>query len=125
MYKVIYDELVDVNVAIKTLPYFTDAEGNVVDKADCYGHVRTIKIKKPDWILMAGESGFLTLQKKDWLVGGQRLVVENGTVLQTMACATDHKFTLLPSPQPQVMRLLCGNFSRKTRGGPCQLEDWD
>ena len=72
--------MVDVNVAIATLPCFTDAEGNIVDKTDCYGQVQTIKTTKPGWILMADESGFLTLQKKDVHVGGQRLVIENGKV---------------------------------------------
>jgi hypothetical protein len=96
MYEVIYNELVDAKVAIATLPYFTDARGNTVDEAECYGHVQNIKITKPDSILMADESGFSTSQKKDGHVGGQHMVVENETVPQIMACTTDHKFTLLP-----------------------------
>jgi hypothetical protein len=107
MYEVIYDEFVDANVAIATPPYFTDAEGKIVDESDRYGHAQTIKITKPDWILMADESGFSTSQKKDGHVGGQRLVVENGTVPQTMACTTDHKFTLLPFTSASGQAVCC------------------
>ncbi len=93
MYEVICDELVDANVASTTLPYFTDPEGNVVDKADCYGHVQTIKITKPDWILMADESGFLISQKNDGHVGGQRWFRKQWHVQQIT--------NLLCSPSPQ------------------------
>ena len=55
-----------------------------------------IKITTPEWILFADESGFSTAQKKDGHVGGQRYIVERGTVPQTIASTTDHKFTLLP-----------------------------
>ena len=97
MYEVIYDEMVDAGVAIELqTPIFTDIDGNPVDEAERFGMKQKIKITKPGWILFADESGFSTAQKKDGHVGGQRYIVEIGTVPQTIASTTDHKFTLLP-----------------------------
>ena len=97
MYEVIYDEMVDAGVAIELqTPIFTDIDGNPVDEAERFGMKLKIKVTKPGWILFADESGFSTAQKKDGHVGGQRYIVERGTVPQTIASTTDHKFTLLP-----------------------------
>ena len=46
--------------------------------------------------MFANETDFSTSQKKDDHVGGQKFVIEYGTVLQIVASATDHKFMLLP-----------------------------
>ena len=97
MYDVIYDEFVDAKVAIPCSPYFTDFDGNPTDDdLKKYSRAQNIKITKPGWILMAYESSFSTSQKKVGHVGGQRLIVERGTVPQIIACTTDHKFTLHP-----------------------------
>jgi hypothetical protein len=58
---------------------------------------------------MPDESGFSTLQKKYGHVGGLCLVVENGTVWQTMPCTTDHnhKFTLLPITSASSQAVCC------------------
>jgi hypothetical protein len=126
MYEVIYDEMVDANVAIVTLPCFTDAEGTIVDKADCYGRVQTIKITKHGWILKADESGFLTLKKKMGHVSDQSLVVENGkSSIKNGVYNRSQIYLAPPHLSLKSSSLLCGNFSRKTRGGSCQLEDWD
>ena len=97
MYEVIYDEMVDAGVAIALqTPIFTDVDGNPVDESERFGMKQAIKITKPGWILFADESGFSTAQKKDGHVGGQRYIVERGTVPQTIASTSDNKFTLLP-----------------------------
>lgn len=65
MYKVIYDELVDANVAIQLQTgIFMDVSGNPVDETEQYGMKQTIKITRTRWILFAHESGLLTLQNK-------------------------------------------------------------
>ena len=98
MYKVIYNEMVDANVAVALEnSIFTDINGKPEDhETKRFGLGQNIKITKPEWILFADESGFNTLQKKDGHVGGQKFVVERGTTPQIMALTTDHKFTLLP-----------------------------
>ena len=94
MYDVIYDEMVDVNIAIELAEHtFTDQYGNTTDEEGRFGLKQDIRVIHPSYILFANESGFSTLQKKDGHVGGQMFVVESGT--------TDHKFTLLHSlPHP-------------------------
>eukprot|EP00804_Cyclotella_cryptica_P012319 CCRYP_020814-RA/>CCRYP_020814-RA protein AED:0.79 eAED:0.45 QI:0/0/0/0.5/1/1/2/0/161 len=95
MYDVIYDEMLDAKVAILLVePIYPDIHGNVVEKTKRFGLLQHMKI--PSFVVFANESGFSTSQKKDGHVGGQKLVVENGTVPQMMASTTDHKFTLLP-----------------------------
>ena len=98
MYEVIYDEMVDANVAVALdTPVFTDINGKLEDhETKRFGLAQPIKITKPEWILFADESGFNTSQKKDGHVGGQKFVVERGTTPQIMSSTTDHKFTLLP-----------------------------
>ena len=97
MYNVIYHELVDAWVALAlSEPIFTDMHANVVDKSSQFGLVQSITISSTHYILFAEESGFSTSQKKDGRVGGQKLVVERGTVSQTRASITDQKFTMLP-----------------------------
>jgi hypothetical protein len=97
MYEVIYNEMVDANVAVTLQnPIFTDINGKPKDdKTKRFGLKQNIKITKPEWILFANESGFNTSQKKDGHVGGQKFVIERGTTPQIMASMTDHKFTLL------------------------------
>ncbi len=85
---------VGIAVELQT-PIFTDIDDNPVDGAEQFGMKQKIKITTPGWILFADESGFSTAQKKDRHVGGQRYM-ERGTVPQTIASTTDHKFTLLP-----------------------------
>jgi hypothetical protein len=98
MYEVIYNEMVDANVAV-TLdnPIFTDIKGQPEDHdTKRFGLAQNIRITKPEWILFADKSRFNTSQKKDRHVGGQKFVVERGTVPQIMSSTTDHKFTMLP-----------------------------
>ncbi len=96
MYDVIYDEMLGAGVAVSLLtPMFTDFYGNPVNESECFGLKQSIKTTKPGWILFADESGFYTSQKNR-LVGGQQFIVQKGTVPQTIASTTDHKFTLLP-----------------------------
>jgi hypothetical protein len=97
MYDVIYDELVDARVACGLSEHiFTDMHANVVDEPRRFGLAQSIAISSANYILFADESGFSASQKKDGHVGGQKLVVERGTVPQTMASTTDQKFTMLP-----------------------------
>ncbi len=97
MYDVIYDELVNVQVAFAlSEPIFTDMHANVVDELCCFGLAWSITISPPHYILFADKSGFSTSQKKDGHISGQKFVVERGTVPQTMASTTDQKFTMLP-----------------------------
>ena len=97
MYDVIYDEMLDAKVAfLLDKPIYTDLQGTLVDETECFGLIQHMKITKPSFIAFADESGFSTSQKKDGHVGGQKLVVESGTVPQIMASTTDNKFTLLP-----------------------------
>ncbi|KAL3804780.1 hypothetical protein ACHAW5_001887 [Stephanodiscus triporus] len=98
MYEVIYDEMVDANVAVSLdSPVFTDIDGKPEDhETKRFGLAQHIKITKPEWILFADESGFNTSQKKDGHVGGQKFVVQRGTAPQIMSSTTDHKFTMLP-----------------------------
>ncbi len=98
MYEVIYDEMVDANVAVTLQnPIFTDINGKLEDdETKRFGLKQNIQITKPEWKLFANESGFNTSQKKDGHVGGQKFVVERGTTPQLIALMTDHKFTLLP-----------------------------
>ena len=86
-------------LALQSLSRFLclpDIDGNPVYEAKHFGLKQSIKITKPGWILFADESGFSTSQKKDGHVGGQQFIVQKGTVPQTIASTTDHKFTLLP-----------------------------
>ncbi len=65
MYKVIYDEMVDANVAVSLEnPIFTDINGQPEDHdTKRFGLAQNIKITKPEWILFADDSGFNTSQK--------------------------------------------------------------
>ena len=82
-------------------------------------------ITKPSYILFADESGFSTSQKKDGHVGGEKLVVERGSVAQVMASTTDHKFTLLPFTSASGKAVYCVViFQSKKRKCPFHMEDW-
>ena len=97
MYDVIYNEMVDANIAIELVTHtFTDQYGNTVDEDNRFGLQQNIQIIHPSYIMFADESGFSTSQKKDGHVGGQKFVVGSGTIPQIVASTTDHKFTLLP-----------------------------
>jgi hypothetical protein len=82
MYKVIYNEMVDANVAVALEnSIFTDINGKPEDhETKRFGLGQNIKITKPEWILFADEIGFITSQKKD-----EKFVVERGTNPQTMS----------------------------------------
>ncbi len=98
MYNVIYNEMVDANIAIELEGHtFTDQYGCATDEEGRFGLKQDIQIIYPSHIMFANESGFSTSQKKDGHVWGQKFVVESGTVPQIVASTTDHKFTLLPS----------------------------
>jgi hypothetical protein len=120
MYDVIYDELVDARVALAlSEPIFTDMHANVVDESCRFGLAQYITISSPNYILFADESGFSTSQKKDGHVGGQKLVVERGTVPQTMASTTDQKFTMLPFTSATGEAVCCAViFQSKSRAVP-------
>ena len=78
------------------VPVFTDQHGNEVTEDERFRVVQEIKIIHPDYIIFADKTGCNTSQKKDGQVGGRKLVVEKGTVLQVMSSDSDHKFTCLP-----------------------------
>jgi hypothetical protein len=100
--------MLNAGVAISLqIPIFTDIDGNPADETKCFGQKQSIKVTKPGWILFADESGFATSQKKDGHVGGQQFVVEKGTVPQTIASTTDHKFTLLPFTSASGKAVCC------------------
>jgi hypothetical protein len=120
MYDVIYDEMLDAKVAILLdEPIYTDIRGNVVEETERFGLLQHMTITKPSFIVFADESGFSTSQKKDGHVGGQKLVVESGTVPQIMASTTDHKFTLLPFTSASGEAVCCAIiFQSKQDGVP-------
>ncbi len=90
MYDVIYDELVNAQVAFAlSEPIFTDMHANVVDASHRFGLAQSIQITSPHYIMFADKSRFSTSQKKDGHISGQKFVVKSGTVPQTMASSTD------------------------------------
>ena len=108
MYDVIYDEMVDANIAIELAEHtFTDQYGNTTDEEGRFGLKQDIRVIHPSYILFADESGFSTSQKKDGHVGGQKFVVESGTVPQIVASTADHKFTLLPFTSASGEAICC------------------
>ncbi len=120
MYNVIYDEMVDANIAIELVTHtFTDIYGNTVDEDNCFGLKQNIQISHPSYIMFANESGFSTSQKKDGHVGGQKFVVGSGTVPQIVASITDHKFTILPFTSATGEAICCVIiFQSKQEGVP-------
>ena len=124
MYDVIYDEMLDAKVAILLdEPIYTDIRGNVVEETEYFGLLQNMKITKPSFVVFADESGFSTSQNKDGHVGGQKLVVESGTVPQIMASTTDHKFTLLPFTSASGEAVCCAIiFQSKQDGVPATWE---
>ena len=115
MYDVIYDEMLNAGVAVSLpTPVFTDFYGNPVDESERFGLKQSIKITKPGWILFADESGFSTSQRKDGHVGGRQFIVQKGTVPQTIASTTDHKFTLLPFTSASGEAVCCAVLFQQT-----------
>ena len=99
MYNAIYNynEFVDARIAIiRDVPVFTDRHGNEVEESEKFGEEQNIKITHPHYLLFADETGCSTSQKKDGHVGGQKYIVEKGSVPQTIASHNDHRFTILP-----------------------------
>ena len=108
IYDVIYDEMVDAKIAIELVAHTsTDQYGNTVDEEGQFGMKQNSQITHPSYIMFADESGFSTLQKKDDHVGGQKFVVESGTIPQIVASATDHKFILLPFTSATSKAVCC------------------
>jgi hypothetical protein len=120
MYKVIYDEMVDANMAVSLEnPIFTDINGQPEDHdTKRFELAQNIKITKLEWILFANESEFNTSQKTDGHVGGQKFVVERGTVSQIMLSTTDHKFTMLPFTSASGEAVCCAIIRGKGRFQP-------
>ena len=79
MYDVIYNEFVD-----------TDKEGTEVDESERFGLIQDILITHPNYLLFANESGLNTSQKDNGVIGGEKLVVEAGTIPQCILSTTDH-----------------------------------
>jgi len=66
MYNVIYNEMVDVNIAIELVTHtFTDIYGNTADEDNHFGLKQNIQIFHPFYIMFVDESGFSISQKKD------------------------------------------------------------
>ena len=98
-------------------PIYMDLEGNqVLDELLRVGLKQEIMITKPSYILFADASGFSTSQKKDGHVGGEKLVVERGSVAQVMASTTDHKFTLLPFTSASGEAVCCMVIFQSKKG---------
>ena len=75
---------------------FTDRYGNEVSEKERFGLEQHIKLTKPAYLLFPDETGCNTSKKKDGNVAGTKFIVERGTVPQSMASTTDHRFILLP-----------------------------
>ena len=89
--------MLDAKIAKLVAHTSTDQYSNTVDEEGQCGMKQNIRITHPSYIMFADESGFSTSQKKDGHVGGQKFVVESGTLLQIVASTTDHKFTFFHS----------------------------
>ena len=91
----------------------------MVEETERFGLLQHMKMTKPLFVVFAYKSGFSTLQKKGGHVGGQKLVVESGTVPQMMASTTDHKFTLFPFTSASGEAVCCAIiFQSKQDGVP-------
>lgn len=84
-----------------------DFDNNPVDETEWLGMKQLIKITKHGWILLSDKSGLSTSQKKDGHVCGRWYIVPRGTILQTIAFTTDHRFSLLPCTSASGEAVCC------------------
>jgi hypothetical protein len=96
MYDSIQTYLIDSNVATKLdVPVWMDRDGNVTTEDDAFGCKVTIKITRPDMILVGDEVGSNVSMAGDKNAGGTLYLCEKGSVPQKMKTKKDKHITLM------------------------------
>jgi hypothetical protein len=111
MYDEVYECMVEAGVVEKLdHKVMMDRNGNVVDSKDqCYGRPTRYRVTKPEYILVVDETGSITNQKDDGLIGGQRIVTAtNQTEGGCIGSKTDIHFTVLCLNAGNGEPVLCG-----------------
>ena len=96
IYDEVYEAMVECKVGRKLeVPVFRDCHDNVCEEMNAFGLRCTHEIIHPDMCLVVDEVGSNLSQKGDGHIGGQKYVVERGTVPQNKVQHRDSHFTLL------------------------------
>ena len=96
MYCHCYDKMVTAGVAIKlTTPMWLDKNRCECHEVEAFGRKATHVITHPEMCIVGDEVGGNTDQKGDGHIGGEKYLVERGSVPQTRVSTKDCHFTVV------------------------------